>query len=114
MTDTAEQQPTRDWKQQIIADYPAAIVRLATLRAEKRQHLIFGWVELYPVDMSAPDSWRPPLACSNDGQLDLLILCDRDDDITSVGMVRGIVARLARLGCRQAGFDGGEGWASRT
>lgn len=39
-------------------DYPTALVRVASLRAEGRQHLLFGWVELFPFDMEAPPGWR--------------------------------------------------------
>ena len=38
-------------------DYPSALVRVAALRADGVQHLIFGWIELYPFDMTAPDGW---------------------------------------------------------
>ncbi len=47
-----------DWKQQLIADYPEAVVRLATLRADKRHHLLFAWIELYPIDTGAPENWK--------------------------------------------------------
>lgn len=58
MTDTSDKLPPTDWKRSLVADYPEAVVRLATLRADKRQHLIFGWVELYPIDTQAPASWK--------------------------------------------------------
>lgn len=58
MTDTSDELLPSDWKHKIIADYPEAVVRLATIRADKRQHLVFGWVELYPFDTSAPLSWK--------------------------------------------------------
>lgn len=32
----------------LVADYPEALVRIASLRADKKQHLVFGWIELYP------------------------------------------------------------------
>lgn len=50
-------EPEGDWHH-LPKDYPEAVLRLATLRAEKEQHLLFGWVELYPFDMTAPASWR--------------------------------------------------------
>lgn len=48
-----------DWQQsQLTSDYPWSVVRIASLRADKIQHLLFGWVELYPFDMEAPSGWR--------------------------------------------------------
>ena len=43
---------------ELACDYPTALVRVASLRAEGRQHLLFGWVELFPFDMQAPPGWR--------------------------------------------------------
>ena len=42
----------------LLTDYPEAVVRVASLRADKEQHLLFGWIELYPFDMTAPVGWR--------------------------------------------------------
>jgi hypothetical protein len=42
----------------IAADYHGALIRLATMRAAKRQHLIFGYVELFPRDIPPPESFR--------------------------------------------------------
>ncbi|WP_156936065.1 VPA1262 family N-terminal domain-containing protein [Mesorhizobium sp. LSJC269B00] len=39
-------------------DYPEALVRIASLRAEKQQYLLFGWAEFYPFDMTAPSGWK--------------------------------------------------------
>jgi hypothetical protein len=47
-----------DFQQQLIDDYQGALIRLATLRANKRQYLLFAWVELYPFDMNVPDGWN--------------------------------------------------------
>lgn len=41
----------------LLDDYPEALVRVASLRADTEQHLLFGWIELYPFDMVAPNSW---------------------------------------------------------
>jgi hypothetical protein len=49
-------QPDYAWPM-LLCDYPEALVRIASLRADTEQHLIFGWIELYPFDMVAPDSW---------------------------------------------------------
>jgi hypothetical protein len=38
----------------IAADYHGALVRLATMRAANKQHLIFGYVELFPRDIPLP------------------------------------------------------------
>ena len=46
------------WRQMLIEDYPQAVIRLATLRANGDQHLLFSWVELYPFDMAAPADWK--------------------------------------------------------
>ena len=47
-----------DWAWPVLLDdYHEALVRVASLRADTEQHLVFGWVELYPFDMVAPDSW---------------------------------------------------------
>jgi hypothetical protein len=45
------------WRQSLVDDYPDAVVRIATLRADKQHHLLFAWVELFPFDMDAPDGW---------------------------------------------------------
>lgn len=41
----------------LAADYPDALVRVASLRANQKHYLLFAWVELYPFDMTAPESW---------------------------------------------------------
>jgi hypothetical protein len=46
-----------DSRRQLADDYRGALVRLATLRANKQQYLLFGWVELYPFDMKLPTGW---------------------------------------------------------
>lgn len=44
-------------RQQLIADYHGALIRLCTLRADNKHHLLFGLVELYPFDMNVPKGW---------------------------------------------------------
>jgi hypothetical protein len=44
-------------RQQLIDDYQGALIRLATLRANKQQYLLFAWIELYPFDMQIPGRW---------------------------------------------------------
>lgn len=46
-----------DWPL-LLEDYPEALVRIATLRSDKQNHLIFAWIELYPFDMIAPKGWK--------------------------------------------------------
>jgi hypothetical protein len=46
-----------EFRQQLIDDYQGALIRLATLRANKQQYLLFAWIELYPFDMQIPDRW---------------------------------------------------------
>jgi hypothetical protein len=46
-----------EFRQLLSEDYRGALIRLATLRADKQQHLLFGWVELYPHDMNLPAGW---------------------------------------------------------
>ena len=46
-----------EFRQQLIDDYQGALIRLATLRANKQQYLLFAWIELYPFDMRIPDRW---------------------------------------------------------
>lgn len=41
----------------ITADYHGALVRLTTMRAAKKQYLIFGYVELFPRDIPLPESF---------------------------------------------------------
>jgi hypothetical protein len=41
----------------LVNDYPEAVIRLATLRADGNHYLIFAWVELFPFDMTAPADW---------------------------------------------------------
>jgi hypothetical protein len=48
---------TAEFRQPLIDDYHGALIRLATLRANGRQYLLFAWVELYPYDMNVPDGW---------------------------------------------------------
>jgi hypothetical protein len=45
------------FRQELDDDYQAALVRLATLRADGEQYLLFAWVELFPFDMQVPDGW---------------------------------------------------------
>lgn len=45
------------FRQQLIDDYQGGLIRLASLRADKQQYLLFVWVELYPFDMRIPDRW---------------------------------------------------------
>ena len=42
---------------QVTADYHGALVRLSTMRAAKKQYLIFGYVELFPRDIPPPESF---------------------------------------------------------
>lgn len=46
-----------EFRKQLIDDYQGALIRLATLRANGQQYLLFAWVELYPFDMRVPDGW---------------------------------------------------------
>lgn len=46
-----------DIRQQLTTDYQGALIRLATLRANKQQYLLFAWVELYPFDKRLPAGW---------------------------------------------------------
>jgi hypothetical protein len=48
---------TSEFRQQLTDDYKGALIRLATLRANKKQYLLFAWIELYPFDMRLPDRW---------------------------------------------------------
>jgi len=48
---------TSEFRQQLTDDYHGALIRLATLRANKQQYLLFAWIELYPFDMRLPDGW---------------------------------------------------------
>ncbi len=43
---------------QLLDDYPEALVRIASLRAEKKQYLLFAWIELYPIDIQTPSGWQ--------------------------------------------------------
>ena len=38
----------------VVADYHGALLRLTTMRAAKKQYLIFGYVELFPYDIPLP------------------------------------------------------------
>lgn len=55
---SAEIDPVESALLELARDYPTALVRVASLRAERRQHLLFGWVELFPFDMDAPPGWK--------------------------------------------------------
>jgi len=46
-----------EFRRQLSEDYRGAMVRLATLRADGKHYLLFGWVELFPQDMSLPQRW---------------------------------------------------------
>lgn len=46
------------WRDQIIEDYPEALIRLATVRGDSTHYLLFAWVELFPFDMAVPSSWN--------------------------------------------------------
>jgi hypothetical protein len=48
---------TSEFRKQLIDDYQGALIRLATLRANGQQYLLFAWVELFPFDMRIPDRW---------------------------------------------------------
>ena len=41
----------------VATDYHGALVRLATMRAAKKQYLLFGYVELFPRDIPVPESF---------------------------------------------------------
>jgi hypothetical protein len=45
-------------RQEIIDDYQGALIRLASLRANGQQYLLFAWLELFPIDMNLPSGWR--------------------------------------------------------
>ncbi len=48
---------TDSFRQGIIEDYQGALIRLANLRADGEQYLLFAWVELFPHDMILPSGW---------------------------------------------------------
>ncbi|WP_043352992.1 VPA1262 family N-terminal domain-containing protein [Methylobacterium sp. B1] len=50
-------EPGEPWHH-LLTDYPESVLRVASLRADREQLLLFGWIELYPFDMIAPESWR--------------------------------------------------------
>ena len=54
-TDSAQQAAI--WRK-AATDYHGALVRLATMRAAKKQYLLFGYVELFPRDIPVPESFR--------------------------------------------------------
>lgn len=58
-------------------DYHGALIRLATMRAAKKQYLLFGYVELFPHDIPVPESFRvgeKPWAVPNsDGDVTLAV-----------------------------------------
>ena len=41
----------------VATDYHGALLRLATMRAAKKQYLIFGYVEFFPRDLPLPESF---------------------------------------------------------
>jgi hypothetical protein len=49
---------TARFRQEIIDDYQGALLRLATLRANGEQYLLFAWLELFPFDMNLPSGWK--------------------------------------------------------
>jgi hypothetical protein len=53
-TDSAQQAAI--WRK-AATDYHGALVRLATMRAAKKQYLLFGYVELFPRDIPVPESF---------------------------------------------------------
>lgn len=53
---TGDQEGLRKWPQ-VTTDYHGALVRLSTMRAAKKQYLIFGYVELFPRDIPSPESF---------------------------------------------------------
>ncbi|MEY2343191.1 VPA1262 family N-terminal domain-containing protein [Acidithiobacillus sp. IBUN Pt1247-S3] len=42
----------------VATDYHGALVRVATMRTSQIQHLLFGYVELFPHDIPVPESFR--------------------------------------------------------
>ncbi|OCX71344.1 VPA1262 family N-terminal domain-containing protein [Acidithiobacillus thiooxidans] len=54
-TDSTQQAAT--WRK-AATDYHGALVRLVTMRAEKKQYLLFGYVELFPRDIPVPESFN--------------------------------------------------------
>lgn len=53
-----------------MTDYHGALVRLVTMRADKKQYLLFGYVELFPRDIPVPESFitgEKPWAVPNFG-----------------------------------------------
>ena len=42
----------------VLSDYHGALVRLATMRADRKQYLLFGYVELFPQDLPVPESFN--------------------------------------------------------
>ncbi len=64
---SARQSPT--WPK-ILTDYHGALVRLATMRAAKKQYLLWGYIELFPRDIPIPErfwagNWTVPNAGGN-------------------------------------------------
>jgi hypothetical protein len=49
---------TDSFRQGILDDYQGAPIRLATLRADGEQYLLFAWVELFPFDLNLPSGWK--------------------------------------------------------
>ena len=50
----------RHWPEEICSDYPAAYVRIATLRVDGDTHLLFGCVELLPREIALLPSHQAP------------------------------------------------------
>ena len=66
-TDSAQQAAI--WRK-AATDYHSALVRLATMRAAKKQYLLFGYVELFPRDIPVPENFNAeerPWAVPNSG-----------------------------------------------
>ncbi len=51
---TESEQQVSIWRK-AATDYHGALVRLATMRAAKKQYLLFGYVELFPRDIPVPE-----------------------------------------------------------
>ena len=72
LTDTAgSAQQAAIWPK-VTTDYHGALVRLATMRAAKKQYLLFGYVELFPRDIPVPESFsagEKPWSVPNSGAM---------------------------------------------
>ena len=49
------------WPEYLYSDYAAAAVRLTTVMQQRKQHLLFACVELYPQEIPLPPKGLPPL-----------------------------------------------------